>query len=98
MLSSFQTSDIRAIIKNISLKGGIRQPKFGHKAKVAKQNPLKHKKVMLKLNPAFQKLTKRRMSRKNNSKATLKEGTPAHAEYEAFKKRKAAAKAAAAKA
>jgi len=92
-LSIMQTSDIRAIIKNIMIKGGIRQPKFGHTAKVAKRNPLKSKEVMLKLNPAYKKLTKPRVPRKNNAMGRIKVGTPAHAAIEALKKRKAAAKA-----
>ena len=75
------------------MKGGIRQPKFGHKAKVVKMNPLKHKEVMLKLNPAFGKLTKPRVPRKVNAKSRLKAGTPAAVAIEFLKKKKAAAKA-----
>ena len=69
------------------MTGGIRQPKFGHVIKKAiRRNPLKHKKVMLKLNPAYE-----------ITKQPLRPGLAAEAALKA-KKAKLADKKAAAKA
>lgn len=89
-VNKMQISDIRAIIRNITAKGGVRRPQFCNKKAVVKRNPLKHKAVMLKLNPAWGKLTKPRVAKKFNAKTRCKAGTPYAAYLDALKRRKEA--------
>ena len=96
-----QTSDVRALIKNIMVKGGVRKPRFIQKGAVRKVNPLRNKKVMLKLNPAFNKLKKKRVVNKARALRRASPGTALYAALEArglFRQQRIRAKTAARKA